>query len=101
MKLNTCTHRPWREEKEGKVYLKITHFPVPSGASYEGVPVDGESMWVEIVAGNDNKGTGILRNTPAFCDVVKFGDMVQYHKGSKYDKPQYAGRVHTLLENQK
>ena len=63
--------------------IKVIDFPAEGFA--------GESMWVEIVDGDENDGVGLLRNSPCFSDL-KFGDSVRYAGGTDETKPRFAGR---------
>ena len=73
--------------EDGKVYLKVINFPVP-----ENCGVVGESMWVEVMEGNDNKGIGLLNNIPRHCEEVKVNDIVIYEGGTDERKPHFAGK---------
>lgn len=71
---------------EGREFLKVIDFPVPKG-----VPLAGESMWVEKVSGTDFEGYGRLNSKPIFCVEVVYGDMVSYSGGTTASKPHYQG----------
>jgi hypothetical protein len=66
------------------MFIKVTSFPVPDPCV-----VEGESMWVKLVEGDENKGTGILSNEPAFCEVAKNGDLIEFSGGTDDQKPSF------------
>ena len=78
----------WKIVRGDDVFVKVVGFPVPDGSS-----VCGESMWVKVIDGTDNAGSGILENEPAFCVVVQLGDLVYYGHGTDTQKPRYEGKV--------
>lgn len=51
-----------------------------------------ESMWVTLVSGHENEGTGRLDNNPV-CSDLKMGDIIAFDRGCDDWHPQYAGRV--------
>jgi hypothetical protein len=73
-------------EDDGTVLVKVIGFPAPDGE------VAGESMWVQVVSGTDNDGTGTLRNGPVFSDLC-FGDLIRYGNGTDTVKPEYLETV--------
>ena len=67
-------------EDDGTILIKVVNFP--------GGEFAGESMWVEVVDGDENDGRGILRND-AVCSDLKYGDEVAYGGGNDDYKPEY------------
>jgi len=67
-------------EADGTILIKVVNFP--------GGEFAGESMWVEVVDGDENDGRGILRND-AVCSDLKYGDKVAYGGGNDDYKPEY------------
>lgn len=67
-------------EADGTKLIKVVNFP--------GGEFAGESMWVEIVDGDENDGRGILRND-AVCSDLKYGDEVAYGGGDDVYRPKY------------
>ncbi len=63
-------------------------FPTP-----EDSPVGGESMWVEVIRGDENEGFGILKNQPEFFELADYGDMVQFSGGTDRLKPEFESVV--------
>jgi hypothetical protein len=61
-------------------YVKVVGFP------------GGESMWVKLITGTEDEGTGILDNDPICSDEVKCGDWIRYSGGTDDLRPQYAGK---------
>ena len=71
----------WKQTGErGELLVKVVEFP--------GDGIGGESMWVEVLEGDENDGTGLLRNNPVFSDL-KFGDRVKFSGGTDNEKPRY------------
>ena len=68
--------------KDGSVLLKIINFPSNDTA------FRGESLWVERVSGDDNQGTGRLRNQPLLSDM-DYDDLIRYAGGTDETKPSY------------
>ena len=66
-----------RVREDGKVLLKVINFLVPENCGFA-----GESMWVEVIKGNDNEGIGRLNNIPYVCEDVKVNDIVIYEGGT-------------------
>lgn len=80
-------HTNWKIiEEDGTVLVKVIGFPAPDGE------VAGESMWVEIINGTDNDGTGTLRNSPVFSGLC-FGDLIRFGHGNDTEKPKYLETV--------
>jgi len=79
----------WKFIYNGKEFIKVINFP-GEGPS--------ESMWVEIVSGNDLEGVGRLSNHPVWSDL-KHGDLVRYSGGSADDKPSYDGLAEEKEDN--
>ena len=81
---NTCAYAEmtWRREIDGKLFIKVIDFPHDCFA--------GESMWVEVVVGDELSGAGILRNHPTGSDL-KYGNVVCYDGGTEETKPRYTG----------
>ena len=52
----------------------------------------GETMWVELVTGHENEGTGTLANDPV-CSSLKHGDLVAFNGGTDTLRPRYVGQV--------
>lgn len=67
-------------QDDGTILIKVVNFP--------GGEFAGESMWVEVVDGDENDGRGILRND-AVCSDLKYGDEVAYGGGNDDYKPEY------------
>jgi len=47
-----------------------------------------ESMWVEVLIGDENEGTGRLDNNAA-CSSLMSGDIVAYHMGDESTHPRF------------
>ena len=76
-------------DNHGKLtHVKVVDFPVPADSAFA-----GESMWVAVLRGDDNRGIGTLDNHPAFCQIVKAGDVVAYDHGTPDLKPSYVTRA--------
>ena len=75
-----------RVREDGKVLLKVINFPVPESCEFV-----GESLWVEVMVGNNNEGIGRLDNEPNFCEEVKVNDIVN-EGGTDERKPHFAGK---------
>ena len=63
------------EHDDGRVQVKVVDFP------------EHESMWVEVVFGDENDGIGKIRNFP--FSHLNYGDLVEYSGGTDDKKPQY------------
>jgi len=82
----------WRVvEDDGTILLKIVDFPCDYG------DFGGESMWVQVVKGDDNDGIGFLRNEPSFSSL-RFGDFIAYAGGTDETKASYDGRALNAYE---
>lgn len=79
-------------EDDGRTLLKVINFPAKEFA--------GESMWVEVVHGDDFVGVGLLSNHPTFSDL-KYGDIVKYDNGTDEIKPSYSGLYFDDVDNMK
>ncbi len=66
------------------VYIKVIDFPHYQFA--------GESMWVVLVDGDDNNGTGTIANEPTGSDL-KFGDLIRFAGGTDTIKPSFVELV--------
>jgi len=73
-------------DDDGNTLVKVISFPAGNSG------FAGESMWVEVVDGNENSGSGYLRNTPAFCDI-EYGALVRFDGGTDDIKPHFTGIV--------
>ena len=73
-------------EDDGTVLVKVIGFPTSDSE------ITGESMWVQVVSGTDNDGTGTLRNGPMLSDLC-FGDLIRYGNGTDAEKPEYLETV--------
>ena len=66
-------------ETEAK-FIKVVGFP------------GGESMWVKLITGTENEGTGILDNDPICSTEVECGDWIRFSGGTDALHPQYTGK---------
>ena len=88
---DTNTENNWKiTNKDGSVLLKVVNFPC--FLSDDDTMLTGESMWVEQVSGDDNQGTGRLRNQPVLSEL-EYDDLILYAGGTDETKPSYQGKV--------
>ncbi len=66
----------WKIVNGSKTHLKVVGFP------------GGESMWVEVIDGDDFEGQGRIDNHPV-CSELSRGDLVTYGNGSDEAKPEF------------
>jgi len=66
--------------KDGKTWVKVTHFPADE--------IAGESMWVILVDGDENNGTGTLDNKPIYSDI-ELGSLIEFADGDEQTKPHF------------
>ncbi len=73
--------------KTERYFAKIDIDPKNELAKVVGFP-GHESMWVEVLEGDGNSGSGILRNYPEMWDL-ECGDVIRFDGGTDELKPQY------------
>ena len=76
-------------------YLKIQKLgskdPTQTYVWFEDKNIGVERMWVKVVKGNKEKGSGVLINTPVKLTELKYGDYVEFKK--QKDNIIYAGNI--------
>ena len=75
-------HGDWKLTRGDDVRLKVTGFPYGRGT---------ESMWVQVISGGDDEGTGSVQNEP--YGSTKYQDLIRYEGGSDLTKPHYVAHV--------
>jgi len=69
-----------------KVMVKVVNFPSNDPE------IDGESMWVTVLAGSVLAGTGVLENQPDYSDI-QYGDIILYGHGTDTCKAEFIAVV--------
>ena len=78
-----------RVDRDGVVSLKVFGFPIRDGRR-EGKSVTSESIWVEVLDGDDCTGVARITTSPISSRFI-VGQLITYGGGSINDRPQFTG----------
>ena len=74
-------------------FVKVIGFPVDGEDQ-----INSESMWVILIDGDKNNGTGILDNSPVFCKAAEYGDLIKFEGGTEDTHPRYIKTISKAMK---